>query len=130
MALDVKIKAEDSTEYTLTVERVDQRISLGPTITKRPGQQLPRGRPARSTREVLFIVTGRATQSQKDNLESASKTWFTNGSGSTQGRVRFTWGENNSGNPYNCVLLKLDIWKEGKAEKYEYLMELEEVAYS
>ena len=129
MALDVKIKAEDDTEYTLTAERVDQRIEYTIPFTERAGKDLPRIRPTRGARKCLFIVTGRATQTQKNQLETASKTWFEKGSGNTQGRVRFTWGENNGGTPYDTAIWKLDIWKEAKAEKYEYLMELQEAEF-
>jgi|GEM_PF-1025653 len=130
MALDVKIKAEDDTEYTLTATRVDQRIEYTIPFNPRAGKELPRIRPTRSARKAMFIVTGRATQTEKDNLEAASKTWFEKGTGATSGRVRFTWGENNSGNPYNTCIWKLDIWKEAAEEKYEFLLELQEGDFS
>lgn len=129
MALTVKIKNEYDTEVELRAIRVDQRITLNVIVADRAGQELPKIRPTRSRRRVLFIITGKATQAEKDDIETASKTWWSLGSGTTKGRVRFYWGENNGGNAYNCAITKTDIWKESNKAKYEYLMELEEGAF-
>ena len=129
MTSTVKIKNEQGTEIELTVTRVDQRVTVEAIIAARAGQELPKIRPTRSRRRSLFIVTGKATAAEADALETASKNWWTLGSGATKGRIRFYWDTRNSGNPYDCAITKYDNWKEGGKQKYEYLLELEEGAF-
>jgi len=129
MALTVKIKSETDIEIVLRVTRVDQRVAVTPVVADRAGQELPKIRPGRSRRRSLFIISGKATQAEKDSIEAASKNWWMLGTGAMMGRVRFFWGENNGGNPYACSIMKVDMWKESNKEKYEFLIELEEGAF-
>ena len=129
MAFNVTLRAEDyptTAEIILKSVRIDHRVTLTVLLHERPGQETPKARPTRSKRSILFIITGKATQAEKDALESASATWWLKGSGATKGRVRFYWGANNGGEPYNCAITKADFSKEGKALKYDYLVELAE----
>lgn len=130
MASTVKLTNESDEDLTLYVTRVDQRITIEPIVVERAGQELPKARPTRSKRKVLFIITGKATQTQKNAIETASETWWDLGSGATQGRIRFTWDTNNGGSAYECVFTKVDFWKESGKQKYEYLIELEEGDFS
>ena len=129
MTSTVKIKNELGTEIALTAIRVDQHVTTEAPIAPRAGQALPRIRPSRSRGRSLFIVTGKATAAEADALETANKTWWALGTGETKGRIRFYWDTRNGGNPYDCAMTKYDNWKEGRKQKFEYLLELEEGAF-
>jgi len=132
MAIDVKLRAEDypaTSDIELKVTRVDHKMTVKPILHERPGQELPKGRPTRSKRSPLFLITGKATQAEKDILEDMNATWWLKGTGTTKGRIRFYWGTNNGGTPYNCVLMDVNCWKESPKKKYEYIIELAEVAF-
>jgi len=129
MAFNVTLRAEDyptTAEIIFKTVRVDHRITITALLFERPGKEKPKAKPTRSKRSILFIITGKATQAEKDALEAASETWWTKGSAPTKGRVRFYWGANNGGEPYECAITKADFSKEGKALKYDYLVELAE----
>lgn len=132
MAINVKIKPETGSysELTLKSVRVDQRISLKPHEYERPQQEEVKCRAAYSKRMTLFLITGKATQSEKDDLETASKKWFQEGSGANKGRVRFLWGTNNGSAYYNCAIRKTDFTQEAAREVYDYLIELVECSFS
>jgi len=132
MALTVSLRAEDyptTSDIVFKATRIDHRVTVSALLYERPGQEKPKARPTRSKRSILFIITGKATQTEKDALESASATWWTKGSGATKGRVRFYWGDNNGGNPYECAITKADFSNEGKMLKYDYMVELAEGAF-
>ena len=127
MAFNVSLRAEDyptTAEIILKSVRIDQRITVTPISYEFAGDEKTKVKPTRSKRRMLFIITGKATQTEKDALEDASANWWRKGSAPTQGRVRFYWGTNNGGEPYGCAITKADFSKEGKALKYDYLVEL------
>lgn len=132
MAIDVKIKPEGTTysELELKSVRVDQRVTLKPHEYERPKAEEIKCRAAYTKRMTLFIITGKATQSEKDDLEAASKKWWQEGSGANKGRVRFKWGTNNSSGYYNCAMRKADFTQEAARENYDYLIELVECSFS
>ena len=126
---DVELKSEWDNTIELTLTRVDQRIIHTPILYSRPGDETLIAKPEHGKRQGLFILTGKATQAEKSAIEDASRSWWTQGAGTTQGRIRFKWGDNKgdgeeAGTYYSCVLGKVDFWKEGKAEKYDFLIEL------
>jgi len=126
MTLSAKLKSEAEEEIPLTLTRVDQRVTLQSVEYTPPGREIGWARPEFSKRIVLFILTGRATQAEKEALEGASRNWWTKGEGSAQGRVRFLWGDAT----YNCYITKADFSKDAAAEKYDYLIELKEADFT
>lgn len=126
MSINVKIKPEEGeyNELTLKSVRVDQRITVKPHEYERPKEEEVKCRAAHSKRITLFIVTGKATQSEKDDLEAASRKWWQEGELPNKGRVRFRWGTNNNSGYYNCAIRKADFTQESAHENYDYLIEL------
>jgi hypothetical protein len=134
MALNVKIKPEGTTysELELKSVRVDQRVTVKPHEYERPKKEAVKCRAAYAKRTTLFIITGKATQSEKDDLETASKKWWqeeTSGDSDNKGRVRFLWGTNNGSEYYNCAIRKADFTQEAAHEVYDYLIELIECEF-
>jgi hypothetical protein len=120
---------EDPTAEGFRTLRIDQRITLKPIEYARPGKEDTTANPERGERMQLFIITGKATQAEKDALEDASRTWYKLGSGKYQGRVRFKWGDNKgdgsvAGSYYDCVFRKTDFTEEAAKAKYDFMIEL------
>lgn len=125
----VGFKSQNDDVLELNAPRIDQRITIKPKEYARPGKEDTYANPERGTRMQLFIITGKATQAEKDELEVASRTWWDLGSGQYQGRVRFKWGDNKgdgsvAGTYYDCVFRKTDFTQEAAHEKYDYIIEL------
>lgn len=126
---DVELVPETGSTITLYSVRVDQRTTTNPIEVDRPGKEKPRLRPGRSIRIPLILITGKATQTEKDDLEAVERTWWGLGTGATKGRVRFKWGNNKgdgsiAGSYYNCALRKIDFTEEAAHAKYDYIIEL------
>ena len=125
----VGFKSEDDDILELNAPRIDQRITIKPIESERAGKEKTKVRPSRSRRMLLFIITGKATQPEKDDLEDASRNWWAKGSGGTKGRIRFKWGDNKgdgsvAGAYYDCAIRKADFTEEAAHEKYDYMVEL------
>lgn len=125
----VGFKSEDGDVLELNAPRIDQQSTTNPIKVERATKPEPKLRPGRSTRVPLFIITGKATQAEKDDLEAADRTWFLKGSGNTKGRVKFKWGDNkgdgtNAGSYYECAFRKFNFTQEAAHEKYDYIIEL------
>ena len=128
---NVELRAEDyptTADIELNSVRVDQRITIKPKVYERTGQEDPRGSAYRSTRVQIFLITGKATQAEKDAIEKASAEWWRI-EGTKNGRIRFKWSDNKgdgsvAGSYYNCAIQKTDFTQEAAHEKYDYIIEL------
>lgn len=127
----VELRAEDhptTDDIILSSVRIDQRVTVRPIEIQRAGKDKTYTRPTRSKRMVLFILTGKATQTEKDALEDASRNWWEK-TGTKDGRIRFKWGDNkgdgsSAGTYYDCAIRKADFTEEAAHKKYDYIIEL------
>jgi len=112
MTFDVKIEDPlGNNDITLDAIRVDFRITRDVFEYKRKNDRRAndRGFQART-----FVVTGiikettqSAADTRMDALVNAVGGWYAVGSGSTKGKILFTW--RGSGSPYRCVVKNFDL---------------------
>ena len=124
----VGLKSEEDNIVELNAPRIDERITIQPIQSSRRGKEKTRLRPTRSKRILMFLITGKATQAEKDALEDVSRNWWLK-EGTKDGRIRFKWGDNKGdgttpGSYYDCAIRKADFTEEAAHEKYDYLIEL------